>query len=405
MGRLAACFIVIAAIALLEGCGLAPRNFRKITHPAPLVRARAMSLGSGQPDSAVLPALVKGLGDKDPVVRLAAHEELKSRTGRDFGYQPWGTTDNAQPRWLAGGLGSRGPPPEELYRGPLHRALSEVTCRVKDLVNDHNFENDRAGLAVLAGPVAWLGGGVIGVVSYLGGLALLLLSAGTSLLSFARDDEVPEFWGAMKHELSCILMAGLPLVGLVHVGMGSFLSMQAYFGSTFVDGTGAVVGVGLLHNLATLMTGLTLSGLLAGRMIPELLRLKRRESLDRTDDRVSRGGASRPPAAPAAGSPELGRYAAPRMAAAASRGLALALGFGVGTVIGWQSAGSLLGLPSEMYFMMLYQMVWFRDVVGMIVKGSLFGLIIATVCCFEGLRGWRHPGAGCCRRNRSSRGA
>jgi phospholipid/cholesterol/gamma-HCH transport system permease protein len=43
--------------------------------------------------------------------------------------------------------------------------------------------------------------------------------------------------------------------------------------------------------------------------------------------------------------------------------------------------------------MMFYQMVWFRDVVGMIVKGSLFGLIIATVCCFEGLRGWRHSDA------------
>jgi hypothetical protein len=104
MGRLAACLIVIAVLALLEGCGLAPRNFRKITHPAPLVRARAMSLGRGQPDSAVLPALVKGLGDNDPVVRLAAHEELKSRTGRDFGYQPWGTTDertSAMSRWRA----------------------------------------------------------------------------------------------------------------------------------------------------------------------------------------------------------------------------------------------------------------------------------------------------------------
>ncbi len=104
MGRLAACFIVITALALLPGCGLAPRNFRKIKHPAPLVRARAMSLGRGQPDSAVLPALVKGLGDPDPVVRLAAHEELKSRTGRDFGYQPWGTTEertSAMSRWRA----------------------------------------------------------------------------------------------------------------------------------------------------------------------------------------------------------------------------------------------------------------------------------------------------------------
>jgi phospholipid/cholesterol/gamma-HCH transport system permease protein len=176
--------------------------------------------------------------------------------------------------------------------------------------------------------------------------------------------------------------------------MGSFLSMQAYFGSTFVDGTGAVVGVGLLRNLATLMTGLTLSGLLAGRMIPDLSRLKKVERTEHRADRGSRGGASRPPTDRVTAPPGLGAHAAPRMAAAAIAGVLLSLwGFGVGTVIGWQSAGSLLGLPSEMYFMMFYQMVWFRDVVGMIVKGSLFGLIIATVCCFEGLRGGRHSDA------------
>ena len=31
---------------------------------------------------------------------------------------------------------------------------------------------------------------------------------------------------------------GLPMVGLVHVGLGSFLAMQAYFGATFMDGIG-----------------------------------------------------------------------------------------------------------------------------------------------------------------------
>jgi phospholipid/cholesterol/gamma-HCH transport system permease protein len=176
--------------------------------------------------------------------------------------------------------------------------------------------------------------------------------------------------------------------------MGSFLSMQAYFGSTFVDGTGAVVGVGLLRNLATLMTGLTLSGLLAGRMIPDLVRLKRVERPDLSAHQDPRGGAGRSPADPASASPGLGGHAAPRMAAAALAGVLLSLwGFGVGTVIGWQSASALLGLSSETYFMMFYQMVWFRDVVGMIVKGSLFGLIIATVCCFEGLCGWRHTDA------------
>jgi phospholipid/cholesterol/gamma-HCH transport system permease protein len=34
-------------------------------------------------------------------------------------------------------------------------------------------------------------------------------------------------------------------------------------------------------------------------------------------------------------------------------------------------------------------MIWFRDVVGMIVKGLLFGLVPATICCFEALRAAR----------------
>ena len=70
-------------------------------------------------------------------------------------------------------------------------------------------------------------------------------------------------------------------MGLVHIAMGSFLSLQAYYGSTFVDGTGAVVGVGLLRNLGGMMSGLIFAGILAARMIPELRILSRHVSLER----------------------------------------------------------------------------------------------------------------------------
>src|SRR5262249_7321562 len=83
-------WLALAAVpALCCGCAHGPRDFRQIQDPAPLVRARAIGLGGGQPDSVVLPALVNRLADADPVVRLAAHEELRKRTGRDFGYVPW----------------------------------------------------------------------------------------------------------------------------------------------------------------------------------------------------------------------------------------------------------------------------------------------------------------------------
>ena len=48
-------------------------------------------------------------------------------------------------------------------------------------------------------------------------------------------------------------------------------------------------------------------------------------------------------------------------------------GFLVGTVIGWQASGTLMGLSTNMYFLMFYRMIWFRDVVGLIVKGLVFG--------------------------------
>jgi hypothetical protein len=119
MKRLAAAFAGIAILTSISGCGLGPRNFRKITHPAPLVRARAMSLGYGQPDAVVLPALIERLNDSDVVVRLAAHEELKRRTGRDFGYLPWGGTEersraiNRWREWLAGGRTGYAPAPAQ----------------------------------------------------------------------------------------------------------------------------------------------------------------------------------------------------------------------------------------------------------------------------------------------------
>ncbi len=222
-------------------------------------------------------------------------------------------------------------------------------------------------------PIGWVGKSCIAVVAYLGGVAALMVSAVSSMFSFHRADDVPGFWPVLKEHLWWLLVMGVPLVGLVHVAMGSFLSMQAYFGSTFLDGTGAVVGVGLLRNLATLMTGLTLSGLIACRFITENLGLDRIEASESSEE-----------------SPRLrwpGRLAAPRMVAAALASMLLALwGFVVGTAVGWQAAGSLMGLPSDMYFLMMYRMIWFRDIVGMIVKGILFGFVPAAICCFEAIR-------------------
>jgi hypothetical protein len=81
--------VLAAAVLALPACSLAPKSFIDSGDPAPLVRARAMGLGSGEPTTVVVPQLIARLDDPDAVVRLSAIEELKRRTGQDFGYRPW----------------------------------------------------------------------------------------------------------------------------------------------------------------------------------------------------------------------------------------------------------------------------------------------------------------------------
>src|SRR4051794_8439539 len=103
---------------------------------------------------------------------------------------------------------------------------------------------------------------------------------GLSARSLVRPSgPVPPFRPALVRELAALLIMGLPLVGFVHFGLGSFMSLQAYFGGTFVDGTGAVVGVGLFRNVAPLMAGMTMAGLIAVRTT-SALRGRPRAGLD-----------------------------------------------------------------------------------------------------------------------------
>lgn len=234
-------------------------------------------------------------------------------------------------------------------------------------------------------PLALLGRGALAAAGYLGSLGTLVGSAARSVVS--PVGEAPPFLPTLGRTTVSLLTMGIPLVSLVHIGIGSFLSMQAYFGGTFVDGTGAVVGVGLIRNVAPLMTGLTLAGLLAALFTPEL-----RGRLTTTLDADPRAIADRSPLPgqrPAASlSPEPARLAAVRLVAGVIAGLVLSVwGALVGTVVGWRVAQTLLGVSTDSFFSMYFQMLWARDVAGLVIKGMGFGLFAALFACHEGLRG------------------
>jgi phospholipid/cholesterol/gamma-HCH transport system permease protein len=263
-------------------------------------------------------------------------------------------------------------------------------------------------LPPVLGPVGWLGRSVLGITGYVGGVTLLAMAAFGSALwpRFGRDRApAPGFLKTLMHQLFWMLVTGLPLVGLVHIAIGSFLSLQAYYGSTFVDGTGAVVGVGLLRNMGGMMTGLTFAGILCARMIPELRILSRylssHEASSASHDPASRRGRADADVDAARVSPPIppAGLAAPRIAAAGIACLLLSQwGIAVGTFVGWQASQSMMGVPTATFFMMMMKMMWFRDIVGLVVKGLLFGALPATICCYEGLvigHSTDEPGSDC----------
>lgn len=231
-------------------------------------------------------------------------------------------------------------------------------------------------------PFATIGRAVLGVVHYLGGMGVLGLSAARSVARPRGD--APPLAPAVARHLDRIFRFGLPLVALMHVGLGSFLAMQAYFGATFLDGIGPIVGVGLIRNIAPQMSAMVLAGLLAALYTPEL-RGPDRDAFDRDPDRLpDRDGGPTDGHGPAI---EPARLAASRMIAAALAGPVLAVwGSLVGIAVGYGVATGMVKVRGTAFWDMLFQMLWARDVVGLFLKGMIFGLVAAWFPCFEGLK-------------------
>ena len=62
----------------------------------------------------------------------------------------------------------------------------------------------------------------------------------------------------------------------------------------------------------------------------------------------------------------------------------------VGIAVGYSVAAGLLNVRGAAFWDMFFQMLWARDVSGIVLKGFLFGLLVSWFACYEGL----HHGEG-----------
>lgn len=240
-------------------------------------------------------------------------------------------------------------------------------------------------ILTLPNRLLWAG---LGMIGYLGGLAILGVSALRSIKGEPSQSR-PKLWSGLLRQLDQIFGVGIPLVGLIHVGFGSFLSMQAYYGATFTEANGAVVGLGLIRNVAPLLTGLTLAALMSVRAVADLSRGATDEGWDaeEIDPDVPDRGTAPEPAESTQLPVDPSRLTLIRLLAVAIAGPVLSVwGTLVGTVIGAVISSAVLGLPTGIYFGLIRQMIGTADVMGLIINGIAFPTSATLIACYEGLR-------------------
>lgn len=227
---------------------------------------------------------------------------------------------------------------------------------------------------------------ILGTLGYLGGLAILGGSAVRSLVK--PNGSRPRLAPGLLRQLELVFGMGIPLVGLLHVGFGSFLSMQAYYGATFTEANGAVVGLGLIRNVAPLVTGFALAALMSVRAAAELggrasLEDEAEEFAAEVPDRGAdpeTTEANRTPVDPS-------RLTLVRVLSVAIAGPILTIwGALVGTLIGAAISGKVLGLPAGIYFGLIHQLIGPADAIGLIVNGIAFPTAATLIACHEALR-------------------
>lgn len=225
---------------------------------------------------------------------------------------------------------------------------------------------------------------LVRALAYAGGITAVTLDALRALVRPRKTS--PRLRSVVARRLEEILVLGAPVVVLIHVPLGSFLAMQAFFSATFTDAVGAVVGLGLLRNMATMMTGMTMAGLLAARYVPEL-RNRPIAGLDDTPEAVPDRDVRRGLASDPRGEDDPGRLALARILAAAIAGPILSLiGVAVGSGIGILVAKGLLHVAPAVFVGKFLEMLRPVDVLGLVVKGTLFAAVAAVSACAEGLR-------------------
>jgi len=226
-------------------------------------------------------------------------------------------------------------------------------------------------MSVLA-PVASVGRSVLGLLAAVGSVTLFAIQTISHLF------RPPFYWKEFLHALMTIGYFSLPVVGLTALFTGGALALQIYAGGARFSAEAVVpqiVAIGIVRELGPVLGGLMVAGRVAASIAAEIGTMKVTEQID---------------ALVTLSTHPMKYLTVPRVLAAT---LSVPILVGVGDVIGI-FGGYLVGVTTRDFNAAAYlkNTVDFLeqwDVTSGLIKGAVFGFIVATMGCYHGMRSGR----------------
>ena len=225
---------------------------------------------------------------------------------------------------------------------------------------------------ILLTPLALLGRMVMEALASVGRLAIF---AGQTISHIVRP---PFYWREFGHALMTIGWHSLPVVGMTALFTGGALALQIYAGGARFSAEAVVpqiVAIGMTRELGPVLGGLMVAARVASSIAAELGTMKVTEQID---------------ALTTLSTDPMKYLTVPRVVAAVLTLPVLVL---VGDIIGIMG-GYLVGVTRLDFVGITYlrntvNFLEFWDVGSGLVKGAVFGFLIAVVGCYHGMNSGR----------------
>jgi phospholipid/cholesterol/gamma-HCH transport system permease protein len=224
----------------------------------------------------------------------------------------------------------------------------------------------------LTGLLAAIGRPALAALAEVGRVAIFAASAIGHLL------RPPFYWREFGQQVMQIGWFSLPVVGLTAIFTGGALALQIYAGGSRFNAEAVVpqiVAIGMTRELGPVLGGLMVAARVASSIAAELGTMKVTEQID---------------ALTTLSTNPMKYLAVPRiLAATLAVPVLVAVGDSIGIAGGWLVGISRLDFNAASYLKNTTDFLQFWDVGSGLVKGAVFGFIVALMGCYHGMNSAR----------------